>query len=386
MSSSLAERVAAPALAPPPVSNGGMPDGAPDVVPGAVAGDPRPVVVEAIALGKRFREQRPWREVLRHPFRRRSYQALTDVSLAVREGEFFGILGPNGAGKTTLFRILATSIYPDQGEAWVGGHRVDDEAAHVRGQVSCVMANDRSLFWRLDAVENLRLYAALYGMRGPSAEARIREVLALVGLQDVGSRMAGLYSSGMRQRLLIARALLPRPRLLLLDEPTRSLDPIAAREFRHFLRSEIAIAQRCTVLLATHSSEEAMELCDRVAVLHRGRVLATGTARELVGRYTRPAYEAWTRTPEHPGFAALVADGLAEAVGEPSRRPHGWWAVPVALRTGHADADASRALQALVRAGADVARFEQADVSLAELLDRIVARNGTPSASAPGAP
>src|SRR5690606_25256479 len=129
-----------------------------------------------------------------------------------------------------------------------------------------------------------------HGLRGREAEARVGELLRVVALADTGEKMVGSFSSGMKQRLLIARALLSRPRILLLDEPTRSLDPLSARDFRAFLREEIAGQQGCSVILATHSAEEALNLCDRLAVLRKGELLAIGPAEELARRYGEERY------------------------------------------------------------------------------------------------
>ena len=151
--------------------------------------------------------------------------ALDDVSLEIPQGEFLGLLGPNGAGKTTLFKMLATLILPDHGSATVEGYDVVSDPVSVRSVLTPVIADERSLNWRLTARENLDLYAVLYEVPRSERKRRVETVLANVGLEHVGEKMAGAFSSGMRQRLLIARALLARPKVLLLDEPTRSLDP-----------------------------------------------------------------------------------------------------------------------------------------------------------------
>src|SRR5690606_12982652 len=139
-------------------------------------------------------------------------------------------------GKSTLFRILTTLLLPDEGSAEVFGENVVLDAAEARELVSGASTDERSLNWRLSSVENLRLFAALHGLPRRETDRRVDEVMNVVGLHAVAGRMAGQLSSGLRQRLLVARALLPRPRLLLLDEPTRSLDPLTARELRRFLR------------------------------------------------------------------------------------------------------------------------------------------------------
>jgi ABC-type multidrug transport system ATPase subunit len=198
----------------------------------------------------------------------------------------------------------------------------------------------------------------------------------VTGLADTGRKMVGAFSSGMKQRLLIARALLARPRVLLLDEPTRSLDPVSARDFRIFLREEVTQRQGCTVLLATHNAEEALELCDRVAVLDRGRLLAIGRAADLAEQYGDESYRLWTRTPSHPALITLQERGIAVKVDE-EPGSDGWTRVTLEL-SGGLDA-AARALDLLTTAGVSVARFERIGLSLAELLERIVQQRGKPA-------
>ena len=236
----------------------------------------RPTAIACDALVKSFPIRRSWREALRAPFATR-WQLVTDhLSCDIAQGELFGLLGPNGAGKSTLMRMLATAVIPDAGTATIHGADVVADARAVRGMIGAAAANERAVLWRISARDNLRYFAALLGLRGAARTKRIEEVLELVELADTGEKMVGEFSSGMRQRLLIARALLGSPRVLLLDEPTRSLDPISARQFRRFMTRLIREETKCTVVLATHSTEEAMELCDRVGVLDRGRLLAVG--------------------------------------------------------------------------------------------------------------
>src|SRR5690606_21105778 len=250
--------------------------------------------VQVRSLGKQFRLQRSWKDLVLRPRHRDIRVALADVDLEVARGEFFGVLGENGAGKTTLFKILATLVRPDSGSALVGGFDVSEEPEQVRRLLVPVIPAERSLYWRLSAEESLRLYASLYGLGHEDATRRISEVLEIIGLEDVGRKQVGLFSSGMKQRLLIGRALLGRPAILLLDEPTRSLDPLSARAFRTFLKKQIGAAQQTTVLLATHDHEEVTELCDRVAVLDQGRVLASGTTEALLSSSRSRVCSIWT--------------------------------------------------------------------------------------------
>jgi ABC-2 type transport system ATP-binding protein len=331
-----------------------------------------PVVVSVSGLSKRFVVRRSWASLVRHPFRREMATVLSGITCEVRAGEFFGLLGPNGAGKTTFLKVLATLVLPDEGEVVVAGANVVREDAKVRDATSPCLATERSLLWRLTARENLRVYADLLGIDPVDVAARVEEALDAVELRDTGEKLVGQFSSGMMQRLLIARALLPRPKLLLLDEPTRSLDPVAAREFRAFLRRELVERRGCAVILATHNAEEALDLCDRVAVLHRGRMLSTGTAEELVHRYIGATYRIVTTEPDHPALRSLIDRGvlrLDERRGD-ARLDDGWHVVSVRLIEG--EHHAADVLATLVGAGMRISRMEAVSPSLADLISSVV--------------
>jgi ABC-2 type transport system ATP-binding protein len=327
------------------------------------------VVLEGIS--KSFPVRRTWGEMLRHPTLTPRAPVLQNINLAVTEGEFFGLLGPNGAGKTTLFKMLATLVLPDAGTATVGGYDVVAESQKVRSVLAPVIADERSLYWRLTAYQNLELFAKLQGMHGAAVHTRVTDVLDVVGLSDTAEKIVAAFSSGMKQRLLIARALVAQPRVLLLDEPTRSLDPISARGFRAFLREEISGRQGCTVLLATHSADEVLELCTRVAVLDHGRLLATGTTTSLARDLGEERYALFTRDANHPALAALVQRGVVGALAMRGSED-GWERVDMELAGGMEHA--SQVVATLVEQGVVVARFERVPLPLADLIDRIVRR------------
>jgi len=205
-------------------------------------------------------------------------QALAGISFSVAEGEIFGFLGHNGAGKTTTIRVLTGRTKPTSGSAKVAGHDVVSDMPRIKPLINLVF-EDQNLYERLTGYDNLILFADLY--RQP--HSRAEELLSLVGLSDAAKRRVKTYSSGMKQRLLVARALINRPRVLFLDEPTRGLDPASAREIRNIIRD--MSREGTTVFLTTHSMEEADELCDRVAFLAKGRIVALDTPRELKLRY-----------------------------------------------------------------------------------------------------
>jgi len=206
--------------------------------------------------------------------------AVDRVSFSINRGEVVGFLGPNGAGKTTLIKMLCCLVLPNSGTAQVFGHDIVRQEQVVKETVGLVSAEERSFFWRITGRENLRFYAALYHIPTKQADARINELLDLVGLADDGDTRFQNYSTGMRQKLAIARGLLSEPRLLFVDEPTRSLDPVSAQAVRRFLKEKISGVGK-TVVLATHNLNEAEQLCDRLAIMDHGHLKAVGSVGEL---------------------------------------------------------------------------------------------------------
>jgi len=211
-------------------------------------------------------------------------EALKGIDLTVERGAIFGLLGPNGAGKTTLTKILSTLLLPTQGQAFVLGHDVVRDADWLRPRMGLVLGGERGLYTRISARENLRYFADLYGIPRTDRERRIDEVLARVDLEEAADRRVEEYSRGMKQKLHLARGILHRPQILFLDEPTIGLDPKSARETRKLVRS--LVADGVTIFLTTHYMFEAEELCPKLAVLSKGRIVAQDTVanlRHLVG-------------------------------------------------------------------------------------------------------
>jgi ABC-2 type transport system ATP-binding protein len=228
-------------------------------------------------------------ENIRHVFqtttgtvRRRSREvvALDDVSLEIEEGEMFGFLGPNGAGKTTTIKLLTTLLIPTSGRARVMGLDAVKDAKSLRSQIGFLLGGERGLYYRLTGRENLRYFAVLYHLEPRRAKSRVEELLELVGLKDRAEERVAGYSRGMKQRLHIARMLLHDPHILFLDEPTMGLDPVGARELRDLLH-RLHTEEKRTVLLTTHYMFEADALCQRIAILDQGRVVAQGTPESL---------------------------------------------------------------------------------------------------------
>jgi ABC-2 type transport system ATP-binding protein len=237
-----------------------------------------PAAILTENLAKVYVKRRSLREIVTRPFTRATrVVGLTGVGLQVQRGEIFGLLGPNGAGKTTLLKVLAGLILPTEGRAVVNGVDVAREEQLVKRSMGFVTSDERSFYWRLTGRENLHFFARLYGLDLASSRRRSAELLGQMDLLDVANQQFMTYSSGMKQRLAIARALLHDPEILCLDEPTRSLDPIAAKHLRTFIAERLNGESGKTVLLATHNLQEAEQMCHRLAILDRGRVLRQGT-------------------------------------------------------------------------------------------------------------
>lgn len=207
----------------------------------------------------------------------RPLTALDRVSLTVDHGTVFGLLGPNGAGKTTLIKILTTLLLPTSGMARVAGFEVDRQSQQVRERIATVSGGETSGYGLLTVREQLWMYARFFGMPSKAAYERIDELLERVGLYDERHRKLSTISTGMRQKMNIARGFLPDPEILFLDEPTVGLDVGAARDIRRYVKEWIAAKPGRTILLTTHYLHEAEELCDRVAIIHRGKILADDT-------------------------------------------------------------------------------------------------------------
>ncbi len=206
--------------------------------------------------------------------------AVADVNLRLRPGEIFGLIGPDGAGKTTLIRLLATVLPPTAGEARVLGYDVRREAERIRGAIG-YMPQQFSLYGDLSVWENLNFFADVYGVRGAVRRERLAQLLAFTRLERFRDRRARYLSGGMQKKLALACALIHRPRLLLLDEPSTGVDPVSRREFWELLAD--LLAEGVTILVSTPYMDKA-ERCARVALMYEGRILVQDTPEAIIGR------------------------------------------------------------------------------------------------------
>ena len=240
-----------------------------------------PLAIETERLGRVYKPRKHGKEDAK------TRVALTNVTLSVPRGELFGLLGPNGAGKTTLIKILTTLLAPTSGWAAVEGYDVHVDPQYVRPCINMVSGGEASGYGLLTVRENLWMFAQFYGLSSAEANRRIAELLAAVKLTDRMHTKSSQLSTGLRQKMNIARGFLTDPKVLFLDEPTLGLDVEASRDTRAYIRRWIEDDSTRTVLLTTHYMVEADELCDRVAIINAGRVLACDTPARLKRRLQR---------------------------------------------------------------------------------------------------
>jgi ABC-2 type transport system ATP-binding protein len=294
--------------------------------------------------------------------------ALNGVSLDVPPGEFFGLLGPNGAGKTTLIKVLATLLLPTSGSAKVAGLDVVTQAQFVRERISMVSGGETSGYGLLTVREQLWMFSQFYGLPTAPALARIDELLRVVGLYEERNRRVSALSSGMRQKMNLVRGLVPDPEILFLDEPTVGLDVGAARDIRAYIQNWIRAKPGRTILLTTHYMHEAEELCDRVAIIHEGRIVACDTPAALRTQAAGGSYFVLVTEPVDGAVWASTLPGVqrvdARAVDDRSE-----------LRVTLAD---DGGIAAVVRALADRNRrifsLEKIEPSLEDVFVQIVGR------------
>jgi len=245
--------------------------------------------IETLNLTKHFTQTNGFASLFTHPFKpRNAVKAVENVNIQVKEGELFGLLGPNGAGKTTLLKLLSTLILPTQGTAYINSYNVVTEEEKVKSFIGLVTGEERSFYWRLTGRQNLEFFAVLHNLPATEVKIRVDEVAYLLEVtEQLNNRFQG-YSTGVKQRMAIARGLLNNPQVLLIDEPTKSLDPTAAKDLRTFIKEELVGRQKKTVLFTTHQLSEAENLCDRIAIMDQGRIRACGTLDKLRGVVDSP--------------------------------------------------------------------------------------------------
>ena len=240
-----------------------------------------PAAVTVEDLAKTFVKRRSLRDTVTRPWvKAQTVTALDGVTFTAEAGEIFGLLGPNGAGKTTLLKILSSLIIQSRGTALVNGHDTLAQEMRVKASIGFVTSDERSFYWRLSGRENLHFFARLYNLPESGVRKRCGALMDRLELTGKADDAFMTYSSGMKQRMAVARALLHDPPILYMDEPTRSLDPLAAKHLRTLIADSLNRAEGKTILLATHNLAEAEQLCARIAIVHKAKIRRMGTLAE----------------------------------------------------------------------------------------------------------
>jgi ABC-2 type transport system ATP-binding protein len=325
----------------------------------------RPVAVSIEHLSKTYPPLLArLKQILRRPVKP-PVEALSDVSFDVHEGEIFGLIGRNGAGKTTLTKIVATLVQPTSGRVTVRGFDSVRDDERVRAQVGLATAEERSFYWRLTAEQNLMFFARLYGLNDAQARRRIIEVLRQLELLELATRRFGEMSTGNKQRLAVARALLAKPPVLLLDEPTRSLDPLAASRVRELIAALAAGTPPVSILLTSHNLVEVEELCERVAVISAGRIRALDAP---------PALRALHRQNENmsitaSGLARERAESLFDSQFRELELSERTGALVISFKRESGDDRLDKALRLLHEAGASILDIDAERATLLDVLE-----------------
>jgi ABC-2 type transport system ATP-binding protein len=308
----------------------------------------------------------------RFPFGRRGrkVEALVGVSLSIRSGEVYGLVGRNGYGKTTLIKCICSLLEPDSGTIRVCEQPLSNASWDVRRSIGFVSSDERSFYWRMTGRQNLRFFARLQGLEEHETDRRIGALADTFQVSPLLDRRFHEYSTGNRQRLAVVRALLHEPRLLVLDEPTRSLDPFAAAALRATIRQWVGDVKERSVLITSHNLDEVAELSSRVGIMCRGRLAEEGSMRELRNRFDdREWIRVWYSVDGSgpllvPDFAvgdsATIKSGL-----DPERGGY------VEFRRHPEDERLDWVLRHLVSVGARIRFFERRELSLQDIIDRV---------------
>ncbi|MBU3912044.1 MAG: ABC transporter ATP-binding protein [Candidatus Omnitrophica bacterium] len=234
--------------------------------------------VEISNLSKEFIQKENPASLLASKRNKKNIVALDDINLQIKKGECFGLVGVNGSGKTTLLKLLATLILPTKGTAHINGYNIVRDAIKVRAITGFVSSGQRSFYWRLTGRQNLEFFAALYELFQLEARRRIDELAALLEIEKYMDYTFYSCSAGIQQRFFLAQSLLHNPDVLLLDEPTKGLDTVIAKQLRSFIKEKFAREQGKTVLFTTHDHDEMAMFSDRIAILEHGQIKTVGTA------------------------------------------------------------------------------------------------------------
>ncbi len=317
--------------------------------------------IEVTELKKRYPQKIPM------PLRKIKWiEAVKGISFNVKRGELFGLLGPNGAGKTTTIKMLTTLLEPSGGTAEILGYDIRRDAREIRKRINLVAEGERTLYWRLSAYENLKYFARIYYVPKSKEKKRIERLLKLVGLWERRNDLVMNYSRGMKQRLAIAKALINDPEVLFLDEPTLGLDVQSALFVREFIR-KLVDKQKKTVLLTTHYMAEAEELCDRIAIIDHGKIIALDTP-EGLKKFVRDETAVEIKVRDFSAQKVEKSPWKLVVVREDTERS-------ITTLRGHIDEEElPKVVELLVKSGARILSVEQKEPTLEDVFIKLTGR------------
>ncbi|MBI4982180.1 MAG: ABC transporter ATP-binding protein [Candidatus Omnitrophica bacterium] len=241
--------------------------------------------VELNHISKNFTPSLSFSQIVSLKFQNKlSTHAITDLSFSLEKGKILGILGPNGAGKTTLLKIIATLLFPDSGTISIAGKYIEKDNLNIRSLIGFSSLQERGFYWRLTGKQNLEFFMALHNIDSKTAFKKANELSELFRFLDLNKRFDS-YSAGMKQAISLIRALAHDPELLLLDEPTKSLDYLSAQRFMQFVLDELATKRNKTIIFTTHHLEEISNFCDKAIILKNGRLRETLTKSTLKAEF-----------------------------------------------------------------------------------------------------
>jgi len=328
-------------------------------------------VIETVNLSKKYPVLKGYRDIFLRPFRKKETLALHDVTIHINEGEIFGLLGPNGAGKTTLIKILCTLVLPSAGRAYVKGLNVTKDEKSIRKLIGYVISEERSFYWRLSGRQNLRFFAKLNNIPNREADRRIERLLDFLDLADDAGRMFKDYSTGMRQKLAIARGLLTDPAILFMDEPTNGLDPVSAHNLKQLVKEKLAGQEKKTVIFATHNLRDAEELCSRIAIIQSGEVRIEGTLEDIKSKFNgSKKYVMRLRSVENGVLEKINSLASVKKIIPASNGSTG--PVGVEIEIGHGNGAIHMLIREIVDMGGELFSFNEIEPGLEEMFSEIV--------------
>jgi len=330
------------------------------------------ICIETHHLSKRFPVTKQYRELILHPFRKSYITVLSDVSIKIRKGELYGLLGPNGAGKTTLIKILCALIYPCSGTAYLNGMDITKQGDKIKKKIGYVLSDERSFYWRLTGRQNLKFFATLNNINGRDAEERINHLLEFLDFGTNADKLFRDYSTGMRRKLAIARGLINRPEIIFMDEPTSGLDPMIAQKIRKLIKEKLVRKEKKTVIFATHNLHEAEELCDSIAVIHKGKIKTEGNLEQIkLGSNASRSYFIGLKNFEHSVLKSIQDLEIVKKV-KPIPLKSISDAFQIEIELMNRNGNEHRLLQDMLDLGCNISFFYEKQTSLEDLFPKII--------------